>query len=118
MATIEQIAQAALVGEALEVRHLTMDFLSQTPDLTAITYPDTTDVQLLAAVASLLELLAQRQQQQPPTWTQQIGPLSSPIYLLKSAAKMNRLREMCQREAPEPLRKRGFYAPANYLEFV
>lgn len=118
MVTIEQIAQAALDGEALELRRLTMDFLGQNPNLTAISAPNTTNAQLLAATAALLELLAQRQQQQPPTWTQQIGSLPSPIYLLKSAAKMKRLREMCQREAPEPLRKRGFYAPPNYLEFA
>jgi hypothetical protein len=118
MATIEQIAQAALDGEALAARSLTMDFLRENPDITAVSRPDTTDERLLSATAALLELLAQRQRQQPPTWTQAVGAVSPPVYLLKSAAKMRRLREMCQREAPEPLRKRGFYAPANYLEFV
>jgi hypothetical protein len=43
---------------------------------------------------------------------------SPPFYLLKVAASMKRLRELCETEAPEPLCKRGFYAPPNFLEFA
>ena len=73
---------------------------------------------ILAASASLLELFAGRLGQQAPAWTKPIGPLPEPIFLLKAAATMKHLRELCEREAPEPLRKRGFYAPPNYLEFA
>ena len=73
---------------------------------------------VLAVAAAIVELLAQQRQQRSPTWTQSVGAVSPPVYLLKSAHKMRRLREMCQAEAPEPLRRHGFYAPANYLEFV
>jgi len=31
---------------------------------------------------------------------------------------MKRLRELCKTKAPEPLHKRGFYAPPNFLEFA
>jgi hypothetical protein len=31
---------------------------------------------------------------------------------------MKRLREVWVTESPEPLRKRGFYAPPNLLEFA
>lgn len=118
MITIEQIAQAALDGNALLVRSLTLDFLRQNPDLTAVPRPSTTDKTLLAASAAFVELFAQQRGQRPPTWTASVGAVSPPIYLLKSAYKMRRLREMCQVEAPEPLRRHGFYAPANYLEFA
>ena len=118
MITVEQIAQAALDGDALHVRSLVLDFLRQNPQLEGVPRPATTDQTVLAATAAIVELLAQRRQQRPPRWTEGVGTVSPPVYLLKSAHKMRRLREMCQAEAPEPLRRRGFYAPANYLEFA
>jgi hypothetical protein len=44
--------------------------------------------------------------------------LPEPIFLLEAAARMKRLRALCETQSPEPLRKRGFYAPPNFLEFV
>lgn len=118
MITIDQIARAALEGDALRVRSLVLDFSRQNPQMESIPQPHTTDQTVLAAAAAIVELLAQRRQQRPPTWTRSVGAISPPVFLLKSANKMRRLREMCQAEAPEPLRRRGFYAPANYLEFA
>jgi hypothetical protein len=65
-----------------------------------------------------VELFALRLQQMPPQWTKDVGGLPEPFYLLKAASTMKRLRALCETEAPEPLRKRGFYAPANFLEFA
>jgi hypothetical protein len=78
----------------------------------------TNDSRLLAAAASLVELLALRLRQTPPPWTKDVGALPEPVYLLKAATSMKRLRELCEAESPEPLRKRGFYAPPNFLEFA
>jgi hypothetical protein len=78
----------------------------------------TNDSRLLAAAASLVELFALRLGQAPPLWTKDVGALPEPIYLLKAATSMKRLRELCETESPEPLRKRGFYAPPNFLEFA
>lgn len=118
MVQIERLAQAVLNGEGVEARSLTQDFFRASPKLTDIPRPKIDDSRLLAVSASLLELFALRMGQQAPAWTKSIGPLSEPIYLLKSAATMKRLRELCEKESPEPLRKRGFYAPPNYLEFA
>ena len=112
MITVEQIAQAAIDGDALRVRSLVLDLLRQNPQMESIPRPAIADQTVLAAAAAIVELLAQRRQQRPPTWTQSVGAISPPVFLLKSATKMRRLREMCQAEAPEPLRRRGFYAPA------
>jgi hypothetical protein len=70
------------------------------------------------ACASLPELFVLHLGQTLPRWTKDVGALSEPIYLLKAAASMKRLRELCETEALEPLRKRGFYAPPNFLEFA
>ncbi len=118
MVTIEQLAAAALAGESLLLRSLTQDLLREQPRLSAVPKPQTEDTRLLAAAASLVELLALRLQQAPPAWTAEVGALPEPIYLLKAAASMQRLRVLCETAAPEPLRKRGFYAPPNFLEFA
>jgi hypothetical protein len=118
MVQIEQIAKAALAGESLRLRSLVQDFFRQHPDLSAITPPQTNDERILAISAALLELFAMRTNQAAPAWTPHVGPLTEPIYLLKSARHMKRLRTLCEQESPEPLRKRSFYAPPDYLTFA
>jgi hypothetical protein len=116
MAKIEELAEAAINQDSLLLRSLAQDFLIEHPNLRACPRPRTSDLKILAAAASLIELLAERLHQEPPAWTREIGPLPEPIYLVKAAATMKRLRALCERQAPEPLRKRGFYAPPNFLE--
>lgn len=118
MVKIEQLAQAAISRESLQLRGLVQDLLRENPQLSDIPLPDTDDPYLLAAAASLIELLALRLHQRPPLWTQEIGPLPEPVFLLEAAAYLKRLRALCETQAPEPLHKRGFYAPPNFLEFV
>lgn len=118
MVTLEQLAAAALNGDSLLLRSLTQDLLREHPGLSDYPQPQTDDVRLMAAAASLIELLALRQHQSPPSWTKEVGSLPEPVYLLKAAAGMKRLRRLCETEAPEPLRKRGFYAPPDFLKFA
>ncbi len=118
MVTLEQLVQAALHREALQLRSLAQDFLRENRRLSDYARPATEDAHVLAAAAALIELFAMRQKQAPPAWTQDIGPLPEPFFLLESAATLKHLRTLCETEAPEPLRKRGFYAPPNFLEFA
>jgi hypothetical protein len=118
MVTIEQLAEAALKGDSLLLRSLTQDLLDEQPRLSECPPPASDDPRLLAVAAALVELLAQRLNQAPPAWTASVGALPEPIYLLKAAARMKRLRALCETQSPEPLRKRGLYAPPNFLEFV
>jgi len=118
MVQIETLAQAALQGDSLRVRSLVQDFFQESPRLSNINKPNVSDQQLLAAIAALLELFAARMHQPAPLWTKEVGPSPEPVHLLESAATMKRLRQLCETESPEPLRKRRLYAPPNYLEFV
>ena len=118
MVRIEQLAEAALNKESLLLRSLTQDLLRENPNLSECPKPHTNDSRILSAAASLVELFALRLRQAPPLWTRDVGPLPEPIYLVKAAESMKRLRVLCETEAPEPLRKRGFYAPPNFLEFA
>ena len=116
MVRIEQLAEAALNQDAIRLRSLTQDLLRDHPKLKEFSRPNTVDFRTLAAAASLIELLAERLHQEPPAWTREIGALPEPIHLVRAAASMKHLRALCEQEAPEPLRKRGFYAPPNFLE--
>jgi len=118
MTTIEQIGKAALNGDAIFVRALTQDLLSLYPVLAEVPKPESSDLELLAVSAAIIELLSLRRGENPPTWTQAIGALEKPVFLLRAATKMPRLREMCQDAAPYPLRRRRIYAPPDYLVFV
>lgn len=102
----------------MAARSLVQDFFRESPRLIDVPRPIVDDPYVLAASASLLELFASRLGQASPAWTRSVGPLPEPVFLLKAAATMKRLRELCETQSPEPLRKRGFYAPPNYLEFV
>ena len=118
MVKIEQLAEAALSGDSLLLRSLTQDFLRERSRLGEYPRPSTTDRRVLAVAASLIELFAMRRQQNPPQWTKDVEPLPEPIFLLKSVAGMARLRALCETQSPEPLRRRGLYAPPNFLEFA
>jgi hypothetical protein len=113
---IEQLAEAAINHDALLLRSLTQDFLRERPNLRDYSRPIAVNFETLAAAASLVELLAERLNQEPPSWTKDVGALTQPIHLVKSAARMKHLRVLCEEHSPEPLRKRGFYAPPNFLE--
>jgi hypothetical protein len=118
MQRIEPLAEAALSRDHLKLRSLAQELVRTSSHLGLIPRPDTDDPYLLALAAGLLELLAIRTGQQAPAWTSEVGSSPEPFFLLQSAAQMKRLRELCHRESPEPLRKRSLYAPPNFLSFV
>jgi hypothetical protein len=118
MTTLELLAQTALRRDNLQLRSLTQDFLREYPSLRAVARPHTDNMQVLGTAAALVELLAQRTNQMPPLWTQEVGAVPEPTFLLQAASQMPRLRELCEAEAPEPLRKRHLYAPPDFLSFA
>ncbi len=69
----------------------------------------------LALAAGVVELLAARARQTPPAWTGSVGASSRAIYLVRAALSMPRLKALCESEGPESLRRRGFFAPPEFL---
>lgn len=69
----------------------------------------------LAVAAGVVELLASRMGQTPPRWTATVGSAPVPVYLVRAAETMPRLRRSCEAEGPEPLRSRQIYAPHEFL---
>ena len=118
MVALETLAKTALQRDGLRLRSLALDFMREQPKLALIPRPPINDQQVLATAAALLELLAQRAGQIAPAWTREVGPVPEPVFLLEAATRMKRLRALCESEAPEPLRKRGLYAPPEFLTFA
>jgi hypothetical protein len=118
MARLEDMARAALEGDALKLRSLVQDWLQTAPRLVDAVCPATGDAAVLAVSASLAELLAERTGQAAPTWTRGIGALPQAVFLVRAAATMPRLRRMCEAESPLPLKRRNLFAPADYLRFA
>jgi hypothetical protein len=118
MEPIEQLAQAALERNHLQLRSLVQDLTRAKINWSKLPRPSTNDLRLLAMSAALTELLAQRNNQTPPAWTKEIGALKEPFFLLESVSTMKRLRVLCETQSPEPMRKRLLYAPPHFLEFA
>lgn len=118
MEPIEQLAKAAFARDHLKLRSLIQDLTRSNTDFGKVARPMTSDMRLLIMSAALVELLASRNKQIPPTWTKEIGALTEPFFLLESADTMKRLRDLCEKESPEPMRKRLLYAPPHFMEFA
>ena len=118
MNQIEQLAQAALARDHLQLRSIVQDLTRSKSDFCKATRPTPLDARLLVTTAALVELLASRNHQQPPLWTKEIGALTEPFFLLENAVTMKRLRALGEQESPEPMRRRLLYAPPHFLEFA
>lgn len=118
MNLIEQLATAALARDSLRVRSLVLELLATYPKLENVPQPDSSDERERAIAAGLIELLAMRRNQSPPSWTKDAVGNPAPFFLLQFTQTMPRLRQLCEQESPEPLKRRLFYAPPNFLEFA
>lgn len=118
MTSIEQLAYAALNGDALQLRSLIQDWLTENAPISACSPPANSDLTIRVIAAGLVELLAERRHEPAPTWTQTIGHLDQPLFLVKSALTMPRLRELCFRESPSVLKRRNLFAPPTFLEMA
>jgi hypothetical protein len=58
MATLEELAHAALDRDSLRLRSLTQDFLNENPRVSDYARPVTNDQRVLSTAAALIELFA------------------------------------------------------------
>lgn len=64
--------------------------------------PQGLDPTASALVAGITELMASRSGQASPAWTSQVPAAPERVFLVRAAATMPRLRDVCEREGPEP----------------
>lgn len=113
---LRELVRAILSYDALTARQWVADSLRQEFAWTSIPKPVDLDELEMGVAAGVVELLAARAGQVPPSWTQTVEATPTPVYLVKAARTMPRLRRLCEEEGPEPLRRRGILAPPEFLK--
>lgn len=113
---LSDLVRALVAFDALAARQWVADSVREGIVWASVPMPTDLDPMSLSVAAGVTELLAVRAGQAPPTWTRGIEAVSTPMFLVRSAATMPRLRKLCEQEGPEPLRRRGIFAPPEFLQ--
>jgi len=114
---LHDLTRALLEYDALAARQWVADAAREHVNWSEIPAPRL-DATGMAVAAAVTELLAQRAGQSPPTWTATVQAVAKPLFLVREASRLPRLRRLCEEEAPEPLRRRRIYAPPEFLTFA
>jgi hypothetical protein len=112
---LSDLVRALLSFETLVARQWVAESLREGVVWAAVPAPTDLDSVGLGVAAGVAELLAERAGQAPPPWASSVGVGVAPVWLVKAARTMPRLRELCEAEGPEPLRRRGILAPPGFL---
>jgi hypothetical protein len=115
---LDQLVGALLAFDALSAREWIQDATRAGIQWHQLPCPTNDDSTALAVAAGIVELMAERSGQEPPDWTREVRPAPKPVFLVKAALTMPRLRKMCEDEAPMPLKRRRVFAPPNFLSFA
>jgi hypothetical protein len=112
---LRNLVHALLCFDALTARQWIADAQRSGLVWTEVPAPVGLNPTELATAAGVVELLAERAGQPPPDWAARVPPAPERLFLVRAAASMPRLRSLCEREGPEPLRRRGLLAPPEFL---
>jgi len=112
---LHELVQALLSGDTLTARQWVADAGRENVVWARIPAPTGSEPVAMAVAASVVELLASRAGQPAPPWTASVPAAPRPVFLVRAAETMPRLRRECENESPEPLRRRRLFAPSNFL---
>ena len=112
---LRDLVHALVRGDALGARQWVADATRAGWDWTAVAEPGDLDPVGRAVAASVVEMMAERQQGRPPSWTAAVPPAPTRLFLVRAAESLPRLRRLCEEEGPEPLRRRRILAPPGFL---
>jgi hypothetical protein len=112
---LADLVRALLACDPLEARQWVADAKRLDFVWSDLRMPEGLDSTGLAVAAAVTEMLAGRAGQAPPPWTATVPPAPAPVFLVRAASAMPRLRRLCVDEGPEPLRCRNIFAPPEFL---
>jgi hypothetical protein len=112
---LRDLVVAVLGYDALTARQWVADFARSKARWSDVARPEGMSPEQLAVAAGVAELLAERAAERPPSWTGNVAASPRAIFLVRAADTMPRLRSACEREGPEPLRRRLLFAPPDFL---
>jgi hypothetical protein len=112
---LRDLVRALLAHDALGARQWVADAERARLSWATMPEPRELDARAMAVAAGVAELLAGRSGQLPPAWTASVPAAAEPVWLVRAALTLPRLRRMCELEGPEPLRRRRVLAPPEFL---
>ena len=112
---LAELVRALLAYDPLEARQWVADARRVGLVWPDVRMPEGLDRTGLTVAAAVAELLAGRAGQAPPPWTAAVPAAPAPLFLVRAALTMPRLRKLCTEEGPEPLRCRQVFAPPDFL---
>ena len=112
---IRDLVGALLAFDTLTARQWVADALRAGLRWSLVSRPRHLSRRELVVAAAVVELLAERTGQEPPRWTEKVAVAHEQIWLVRAAQSMPRLRRLCEEEGPLPLRRRGIFAPPDFL---
>jgi hypothetical protein len=112
---LRDLVRALLSFETLAARQWVADAQRSGVVWAEVPPPVGLDATGRAVAAGMAELLASRAGEPAPAWAASVPPAPERLFLIRAAASMPRLRAVCEREGPEPLRRRGLLAPPEFL---
>lgn len=113
---LTQMVDALLAHDMLTARQLVADANRCRTNWSALPQPTGLVADRLTIAAAICRLLADRQGQSPPAWTETVAPLNEDRFLVRFADRMPHLRDLCRREGPEALRRYRLFAPPDFLQ--
>lgn len=112
---VHDLVRALLENDTLSARQWVVDAGRTGFVWSHVARPDDLDGAGMTVAAGVVEMLAERAGQSAPVWTSGVPAAEEPIYLVRAARQMPRLRRLCETEGPEPLRRRSVLAPPDFL---
>jgi hypothetical protein len=113
-----ELLLAVLRRDDLSARQLVKDAAREGFSWTDAPAPDFRGPRARAVYAGVVELLAARKGQRPPSWTASVGPAPAAVYLVTGARKSPSMRRMVEQDSPAPLKRRNVLAPGQYLDVL
>ena len=110
-----RLVEALLSYDALAARQWVADAIGRRIRWADLPRPVGLTAEGMALAAGVVELLAQRSGAKAPGWAMEVQESPRKIFLVRAAESMPRLRRLCEEEGPEPLRRRGLFAPPEFL---
>lgn len=112
---LKDLVRALLSFETLAARQWVADAARSGVVWAEVPPPAGLDATERAVAAGMVELLASRAGVPAPAWAAVVPAAPERRFLVRAAEEMPRLRAACEREGPEPLRRRGLFAPPEFL---
>lgn len=112
---LRDLLDALMTLDSLRARQWVADAAAGSANWAELECPAGLSSEELAVAAGVTEMLAERANQFPPSWVSEVGGSPTKVWLVRWAESMPRLRRLCEKEGPEPLRRRQVMAPPEFL---